>query len=90
MNENAISLRNAKSTRASFSVVEGGLSETVKVPSSPSHAGLRRAADMIETVAFDLAGTESPLFVSRLIEIAAELERHSRRSHDEGSLAVIS
>ena len=44
----------------------------------PALLALRRASELVETVAFDLAGRESPLFVSRLIEIAAELDRHSR------------
>jgi hypothetical protein len=33
---------------------------------------------MVEGAAYDLAGQESPVFISRLIEIAAELDRHAR------------
>ncbi len=59
-------------------------SDALQVPAAPEIMGLRRAAEMVERVAFDLAGRESPQVVSRLIEIAAELERFSlRRSGSE-------
>lgn len=59
-------------------------SDAVHAPAAPEVMGLRRAAEMVERVAFDLAGRESPQVVSRLIEIAAELDRFSvRRSGPE-------
>jgi hypothetical protein len=60
-----------------LTVHEGGVSST-SVSAVPTNLGLRRAAEMVEGVAYELAGKESPLFVSRLIEIAAELDRHAR------------
>jgi GrpB-like predicted nucleotidyltransferase (UPF0157 family) len=47
-------------------------------PPAPSHMRLRRAAELVEEVAFEMAGRASPQAVSRLIEIAAELDRHAR------------
>lgn len=55
-------------------------------PRPPAHLGLRRAAEIVEGAAFDLAGSVSPQFVSRLIEIAAELDRHAMSRQDEASL----
>jgi hypothetical protein len=53
-------------------------------PATPALEGqsmqiaLRRASAMIEEAAYNVAGRESPMFISRLIEIAAELERIGR------------
>ena len=61
--------------------IAGGMSagETARnAPRPPGHLSLRRAAEMVEGAAYDLAGQESPVFISRLIEIAAELDRHAR------------
>jgi hypothetical protein len=66
-------LRVKSAGRPVLTVHEGGLS-----PSAPTYLGLRRAAEMVESAAYDLAGRESPVFISRLIEIAAELDRHAR------------
>jgi hypothetical protein len=61
--------------------------ETQAAPRPPGHLSLRRAAELVEGAAYDLAGRESPVFISRLIEIAAELERHSRsRPQEPGTL----
>jgi hypothetical protein len=62
--------------------------EAVQVPAAPEIMGLRRAAEMVERVAFDLAGRESPQVVSRLIEIAAELERFSTRRNGTGARKI--
>lgn len=56
-------------------------------PRPPAHLGLRRAAELVEGAAYDLAGKESPVFISRLIEIAAELERHARGGSVAGGAA---
>lgn len=58
--------------------------ETHAAPRPPGHLSLRRAAEIVEGAAYDLAGRESPVFISRLIEIAAELDRHAR-SRPQGS-----
>ena len=63
-------------------------SEAAQIPVAPEIMGLRRAAEMVERVAFDLAGRESPQVVSRLIEIAAELERFSARRTGAGALKI--
>ncbi|MCU0912294.1 MAG: hypothetical protein MUE98_13425 [Rhodobacteraceae bacterium] len=56
-----------------------GAGEAVRsAPRPPGYLSLRRAAEMVEGAAYDLAGQESPVFISRLIEIAAELDRHAR------------
>ena len=49
------------------------------VPAAPADLRLRRAAELVEEVAFELAGRATPQEVSRLIEIAAELDRLARR-----------
>ncbi len=54
-------------------------------PRPPAHLGLRRAAEIVEGAAYDLAGRESPVFISRLIEIAAELDRHARSGPTAGA-----
>ncbi len=61
--------------RPVFTVHEGGLSQA---PAAPANLGLRRAAEIVEGAAYELAGEVSPVFVSRLIEIAAELDRFAR------------
>lgn len=64
-----------------FVAIAGGAGASV-APRPPAHLGLRRAAEIVEGAAYDLAGTASPVFISRLIEIAAELDRHARAGHD--------
>ncbi len=64
--------------RAAHLSVSPGGSGAPAVPRPPGHLGLRRAAEIVEGAAYDLAGKETPIFISRLIEIAAELERHAR------------
>ena len=66
----------ARFAGAMFTVHHGGAKPLA--PRAPAHLGLRRAAEIVEGVAFDLAGKQSPDFISRLIEIAAELDRHAR------------
>lgn len=62
----------------------GDASSARTVPRPPGHLCLRRAAEMVEGAAYELAGRESPVFISRLIEIAAELDRHARAKTAEG------
>jgi hypothetical protein len=64
--------------RATLLAVPPSATSAPAVPRPPGHLGLRRAGEIVEGAAYDLAGKESPVFISRLIEIAAELERHSR------------
>ncbi len=76
--------------RPGFAAIPGGAGATV-APRPPAHLGLRRAAEIVEGAAYDLAGTASPVFISRLIEIAAELDRHARtrlESADFGDAGV--
>lgn len=75
--------------RLGFVALPGGAgsSGTPAAPRPPAHLGLRRAAEIVEGAAFDLAGSVSPVFISRLIEIAAELERHARSRLDEAAFA---
>lgn len=68
-------------SRLGFVAIPGGAGASV-APRPPAHLGLRRAAEIVEGAAYDLAGTASPVFISRLIEIAAELERHARMKQD--------
>jgi hypothetical protein len=68
--------------RTTLLTVPPGGSDARAVPRPPGHLGLRRAAEIVEGAAYDLAGKESPVFISRLIEIAAELERHARSGQD--------
>jgi hypothetical protein len=42
--------------------------------------GLRRASELVQEAAYAMAGRVSPARVSRLIEIAAELDRFARTS----------
>ncbi len=42
------------------------------------HFGLRRASELVQAAAYEIAGRASPAEVSRLIEIAAELDRLAR------------
>jgi len=65
----------------------GGSRDDPAVPRPPGHLSLRRAAEMVEGAAYDLAGRESPVFISRLIEIAAELERHARSRNGADGMA---
>lgn len=69
--------------RPEFVAIPGGAGASV-APRPPAHLGLRRAAEIVEGAAYDLAGTASPVFISRLIEIAAELDRHAR-TRQEGA-----
>lgn len=68
---------------ARFVALVGGASEMPPPPRPPAHLGLRRAAELVEGSAYDLAGKEPPVFISRLIEIAAELDRLSRSAPAE-------
>ncbi len=42
------------------------------------HFGLRRASELVQEAAYQIAGRASPAEVARLIEIAAELDRLAR------------
>jgi hypothetical protein len=61
-----------------LSLVEPSSAPQPYVPRPPGRLSITRAADMIHGAAYDLAGKESPMLISRLIEIAAELERLAR------------
>ena len=72
--------------------IAGGLSPGAtarSAPRPPGHLSLRRAAEMVEGAAYDLAGQESPVFISRLIEIAAELDRHARAAPETADCQVV-
>ncbi|MDH3263159.1 MAG: hypothetical protein OEM24_04100 [Paracoccaceae bacterium] len=73
--------RTSPECRLGFVALQGGAGASV-APRPPAHLGLRRAAEIVEGAAYDLAGTASPVFISRLIEIAAELDRHARTRQD--------
>ncbi len=60
------------------SVATSGAFGAARQQCPPAELSLRRAAEMLETAAYDLAGRESPVLVSRLIEMAAEVDRLSR------------
>lgn len=70
-----------------FVAIAGG-SDIAAPARPPAHLGLRRAAEIVEGAAYDLAGKASPVFISRLIEIAAELDRHARSGEDRPAAAA--
>lgn len=58
-----------------LTVYDGGAS-VLNSSRQDARINLKRASGLVEAVAYDLAGQETPEFISRLIEIAAELDRH--------------
>lgn len=62
---------------APASGVQGAAADSRMSARGP-HFGLRRASELVQAAAFELAGRTSPAEISRLIEIAAELDRFAR------------
>jgi hypothetical protein len=74
--------RFSRDGRPGFVALQGG-ADASPAPRPPAHLGLRRAAEMVEGAAYDLAGGAAPGFITPLIEIAAELDRHARARQDD-------